>query len=311
MEKILYFFVHLAVPLIIALSPRIRKAQSKVDFLFSKIFQVFILLFLFQWGQYPLVGSFYLRYLLIVLIIIVSIRRWSGWNTRPLISNNWKIIFSILSILGTIGIGIMNFKALAGKINIEENTTNLAFPLQNGHYYISSGGNAGIINNHFRSYPNSQQYAIDINKLNNLGFASQKIWNNTSRYHYIFGEKVYSPCTGEILEIRNNVRDNEYANMQVDHNFGRGNYIEIQCDELVIALFHLQEGSIEVIPGSQVVKGDYIGKVGNSGFSMEPHLHIQAAQYLNDSTLVGVPVSFDQEWLTRNSTIKKYMNLSN
>ena len=43
----------------------------------------------------------------------------------------------------------------------------------------------------------------------------------------------------------------------------------------VVALCHLQQGSIEVRPGQRVHVGDVLGRCGNSGNSTEPHVHVQ------------------------------------
>ncbi|MEQ6355408.1 M23 family metallopeptidase [Lysinibacillus sp. M3] len=55
-----------------------------------------------------------------------------------------------------------------------------------------------------------------------------------------------------------------------------GNYIIIECTNNVYAgLVHLQTGSIQVLVGQRVKKGEVIGRVGHSGNSFAPHLHVQ------------------------------------
>ena len=41
-------------------------------------------------------------------------------------------------------------------------------------------------------------------------------------------------------------------------------------------LGHLQPGSVRVCAGANVAVGDWLGSVGNSGNTGEPHLHIHA-----------------------------------
>jgi|SRR5690625_935001 len=55
-----------------------------------------------------------------------------------------------------------------------------------------------------------------------------------------------------------------------------GNHILIEHRGTIIALCHLQQGSITVHPGQEVQTGDVLGGCGNSGNSTEPHLHVQA-----------------------------------
>lgn len=55
-----------------------------------------------------------------------------------------------------------------------------------------------------------------------------------------------------------------------------GNHVLLEVPGAVIALCHLQRGSIAVRPCERVRAGDLLGRCGNSGNSMEPHLHVQA-----------------------------------
>ncbi|QRY41053.1 M23 family metallopeptidase [Microbacterium hominis] len=55
-----------------------------------------------------------------------------------------------------------------------------------------------------------------------------------------------------------------------------GNHVLIDRDGVIVALCHLQRGSLVVRPGQRVRTGDVVGRCGNSGNSTEPHLHLQA-----------------------------------
>lgn len=56
--------------------------------------------------------------------------------------------------------------------------------------------------------------------------------------------------------------------------------------------------SVAVDSGHAVAGGAPIGRVGNSGNTTEPHLHIHATRGGH-----GVPVTFDGRFLVRNSLI--------
>lgn len=55
-----------------------------------------------------------------------------------------------------------------------------------------------------------------------------------------------------------------------------GNYVLIEKSGGVVALCHLQQGSVTVRSGQRVHVGEVLGRCGNSGNSTEPHLHVQA-----------------------------------
>jgi hypothetical protein len=55
-----------------------------------------------------------------------------------------------------------------------------------------------------------------------------------------------------------------------------GNHVLIENGGVVVAVCHLQHGSVKVRPGQRVRIGDALGRCGNSGNSTQPHVHVQA-----------------------------------
>src|SRR5699024_9623776 len=104
------------------------------------------------------------------------------------------------------------------------------------------------------------------------------------------GRPVLAPTTATVLDYHDSVSDHSvyrgipsvsYALTQPGRIAGgwtahAGNYVMLQDKAAIIALCHLQQGSIAVQPGQRVAPGEMIGRCGNSGNSTEPHLHIQA-----------------------------------
>ena len=54
-----------------------------------------------------------------------------------------------------------------------------------------------------------------------------------------------------------------------------GNYVILKCGDVYPLYAHLKKGSVCVRPGDIVRSGDQLGLVGNSGSSLQPHLHFQ------------------------------------
>ena len=77
--------------------------------------------------------------------------------------------------------------------------------------------------------------------------------------------------------------------------YNLGNYILIQKGDIYVLMGHLQRNSIRVLPGALVKAGDAIALVGNSGWTSQPQIHIQAMKASEDSFWKGegIPIAFD------------------
>ncbi len=128
--------------------------------------------------------------------------------------------------------------------------------------------------------------------------------------YYCWGAKIYAPCDGLVIEARDHYPENMKTGLLRDlakayrnaHRFDpqtedvqsvAGNFIIIKYhDGVYAALCHLKTGSIRVLPGQPVKKGEYIGNVGHSGNSFAPHLHFQLMDSLDITAANGVPCAF-------------------
>ena len=68
--------------------------------------------------------------------------------------------------------------------------------------------------------------------------------------------------------------------------------------EVEVFMAHLMQGSATVAAGKTVTSKQPLGRVGNSGYTLEPHLHIGAKK---NSAEVGL--MFDGRWLSMNSVV--------
>lgn len=106
------------------------------------------------------------------------------------------------------------------------------------------------------------QYAVP----EGVGFllAEQNIWSAI----------VISPAAGVVECVIGNVPDNPLGGSNFGDNWG--NYVVLRLAEgCWLLLAHLKQGSISVKVGDRVDTGTVLGRVGNSGRSPVPHLHIQ------------------------------------
>ncbi|MFQ5583955.1 MAG: M23 family metallopeptidase, partial [Calditrichia bacterium] len=179
----------------------------------------------------------------------------------------------------------------------------LLFPLKNGNYYIAQGGNSPLINIHH--HPQSPlKFAIDISKLYPLGNRAGGIYPDELEKYAIYGDTVYSPCDAMVLQVEDGHPDSPVSEPDT-LNF-KGNFVKLQCGKVNVYLAHFIAGSIVVQSGDSVIQGQPIARVGNSGFSTEPHLHIHAE--VEDSTaFMGrrpVAILFNGKFLVRNDLLQ-------
>ena len=132
-----------------------------------------------------------------------------------------------------------------------------------------------------------------------------------------FGRSLTAPASGVVVAVHDGERDHKafrgvpslrYAVSQrrrvADGWMGlAGNHVIIGLRTgHLVALCHLQQGSIRVSAGQSVAIGDAIGQCGNSGNSTEPHVHVQAMDAIDPQHASAVPITF-QGRLPRNREI--------
>lgn len=151
-------------------------------------------------------------------------------------------------------------------------TAELAFPLHSGRYFVLQGGK-GLPTNLFHYSYRGAVFAIDIVKLNSFGNRASHIFSSQLEDYEIFADTVFSPCDGVILRTRNDNPDNLPPNRE--RGPSNTNQVMIAADAFYVFMAHFKYGSVMVQEGDTVRTGQPLALVGNSGFSLEPHLHIQ------------------------------------
>ncbi|MFW6079187.1 MAG: GNAT family N-acetyltransferase [Gemmatimonadota bacterium] len=141
----------------------------------------------------------------------------------------------------------------------------------------------------------AQRYAYDLVKADDAGVRHRGAGTSLEDY-YAYGEPVVAPADGEVVRVRDGVRDAPRVGTgRVDwrcRDFA-GNTVMIRHAEREYSvLAHLVPGSIPVRVGQRVERGERIGRCGHSGHSTEPHLHLQVQDRPDFFDAVGLPVRF-------------------
>ena len=152
----------------------------------------------------------------------------------------------------------------------EGTALSLSPPLRGGEFYVMAGGANASVNQH-------SDYALDIGKLNAFGLSAAGFFPQGLRKYPAFGADVVAPCAGEVISAENTRLNRRPLDPDGEDRTG-GNHVIIFCDGHSVHLAHMQAGTVAVSVGDQVSAGQLLGKVGNSGNTTQPHLHINAAR---------------------------------
>ncbi len=146
----------------------------------------------------------------------------------------------------------------------------------------------------------AQRFAIDWEQVNEEGRLLKGDPKDVKSYH-IFGHDVHAVADGKVVASRNDLQEQVPGKLpeglpvdQVDGNFvvldiGNGAYVNYA---------HMQPGSVRVKAGDVVKRGAILGKVGNTGNSSEPHLHLHVMDGPDPLMSNGIPYVFDDFTLT-------------
>lgn len=248
------------------------------------LFALIISLFLVFLGRWDLVGV-PLRYVFVAALLFIA---YGKGGPGPCIVT--LVLLAALSLL------LRHHEA--GLIDMQ-------FPLGPGTYCVVQGGQPSWLNHHHPS--RSQRFALDIVALNRWGIRARGIYPRQLEAYYIFGDSVYSPCSGTVTATKGDLPD--VLPGQADDKHVTGNHIVIRHDSayIYVGLCHLMKDSVLVRVGEHVETMQRLARVGNSGNTSEPHLHVHAKRGgVAESMLDGeaVAVRFKARWLIRGDILR-------
>ena len=146
----------------------------------------------------------------------------------------------------------------------------LAPPFE-GEWLVLQGGRSPLQNHHLAAY--NQRFALDLARLDEgrmfgggAGNAAVHSWEQPLR----------SPADGTVVFTRGDMEDAGGPNVVSEAADAAGNAIVIELDSgRFVLLAHLRRGTLRVRAGDRVRQGDLLARVGNSGNTTMPHLHLQ------------------------------------
>lgn len=203
-----------------------------------------------------------------IAVLAISLLRKRSYNSRN--RGKTSTVLNSLLTVGSLTLVVLYYTGTAGK---PYGYTDISLPFKNGTYFVFQGGK-GLPTNVFHYAGRHTLFAMDLVKLNRAGNRADRIFSKRLEDYAIFNDTVYSPCNGTVLKAEHNNPDN------IPPLRKRGptnlNQVLIGTESSYIFIGHLKKNSVFVKKGDIVHTGQPLGLVGNSGMSIEPHLHIQA-----------------------------------
>jgi Peptidase family M23 len=149
----------------------------------------------------------------------------------------------------------------------------------------------------------AQRFAVDWEQLDEEGRVYRGAGTDVASYN-IYGKDVLAVADAKVASVIDNLPNQVPGQMPVNISVEEadGNSIVLDLSGGRYALYaHLKPGSIRVHTGDTVKRGETIALVGNSGNTLEPHLHFHVMNHASALASNGLPYEIDSFTVTAKS----------
>lgn len=181
--------------------------------------------------------------------------------------------------------GAVASELLGGETTVRRSTVTIGPPLRGGPWRAANFTNAAAHRRAIFGYGGdatiNARFAIDYLKVgdDDRPFAGDR---TQLENHHSYGQEAIAVADGLVVAMSDGLPDNiPFARGQgpPDLTTIAGNHVFLEIAPRVHALYaHLKPGSLRVVKGQRVKRGEVIGLVGSTGNSAAPHLHFQLSE---------------------------------
>ena len=145
----------------------------------------------------------------------------------------------------------------------------------------------------------AQRFAIDWVQYQSVD-GKRTTWKgpeDRNESYFCYDQPIYSVAAGKVVDMSDGMAENvphsgKYV-VAIDFNNAAGNHIVVEIAQHRYVLYaHMRPGTVQVKVGDQIGVGQIVGRVGNTGSSAEPHLHMHIDDQPSFLGGNGVPYAF-------------------
>lgn len=142
----------------------------------------------------------------------------------------------------------------------------------------------------------SQRYAIDFIRIGPDGLVATADPPANGDF-FAYGAELLAVADGVVAAVHDGMPENvpfsEHMAVPITLETIAGNHVILDIGGAYVMYAHLQPGTVTVEPGQAVRRGDVLGRLGNSGNSDAPHLHLQVTDRPAPLAAEGLPFTFE------------------
>jgi hypothetical protein len=145
----------------------------------------------------------------------------------------------------------------------------------------------------------AQRFAIDWVQYQSVD-GKRTTWRgpeDRNESYFCYDQPIYSVAPGKVVDMSDGMADNiphsgKYV-VALDFNNAAGNHVVVEIAPHRYVLYaHMRPGTVQAKVGDQIGIGQIVGRVGNTGSSQEPHLHMHIDDQPSFLGGNGVPYAF-------------------
>ncbi len=218
-----------------------------------------------------------LAVVLLVIALASAIRRRTTWNRRRVVA-----YVGLALVAGA----VLLYRTYPSSHDRRPSAVRFRLPLD-GSVTVAWGGATAGVNYHV--VQPDQRWAYDF--LVTEHGRSHRGDGRALADYLAYDRPVRAPADGLVRVAHDGEPDMPPGKRSPKPALGNHVVLEVAPGEFLFVL-HLREGSVAVAAGARVAAGQVIGRVGNSGTSTEPHVHVHLQDAPRPYFAEGIPFDF-------------------